>query len=59
MAMSRRLAREEGLFDGPSSGANVVATLRLAERLGPQATIVTLMCDSGIKYLSTEVYKNH
>ena len=59
MAMSRRLAREEGLFGGASSGANVVAALRLAEKLGPQATIVTLMCDSGIKYLSTEVYKNH
>ena len=59
MAMSRRLAREEGLFGGPSSGANVVAALRLAERLGPQATIVTLMCDSGIKYLSTEVYQTH
>lgn len=57
MAMSRRLAREEGLFGGASSGANVVAALRLAERLGPLATIVTLMCDSGIKYLSTEVYK--
>ena len=59
MAMSRRLAREEGLFGGASSGANVVAALRLAERLGPQATIVTLMCDSGIKYLSTEVYQTH
>lgn len=59
MAMSRRLAREEGWFGGASSGANVVAALRLAEKLGPQATIVTLMCDSGIKYLSTEVYKSH
>ena len=59
MAMSRRLAREEGLFGGASSGANVVAALRLAETLGPQATIVTLMCDTGIKYLSTEVYKKH
>ncbi len=59
MAMSRRLAREEGLFGGASSGANVVAALRLAERLGPQATIVTLMCDTGIKYLSTEVYQAH
>ena len=59
MAMSRRLAREEGLFGGASSGANVVAALRLAEKLGPQATIVTLICDSGIKYLSTEVYQNH
>lgn len=59
MAMSRRLAREEGLFGGASSGANVVAALRLAARLGSQATIVTLMCDSGIKYLSTEVYRTN
>lgn len=59
MAMSRRLAREEGLFGGASSGANVVAALRLAERLGPNASIVTLMCDNGIKYLSTEVYQVH
>ncbi len=57
MAMSRRLAREEGLFADASSGANVVAALRLAERLGPDATVVTLMIDTGIKYLSTEVYK--
>jgi cysteine synthase A len=59
MAMARRLAREEGLFGGASSGANVVAALRVAERLGPDATVVTLMCDTGIKYLSTEVYKLH
>lgn len=58
-AMSRRLAREEGLFGGASSGANVVAALRLAERIGPQATIVTLMCDTGIKYLSTDVYRQN
>ena len=57
MAMARRLAREEGLFAGVSSGANVVAALRLAERLAPTATIVTLMVDTGIKYLSTGVYK--
>ena len=57
MAMARRLAREEGLFAGASSGANVVAALRLAARLGPEATIVTLMIDTGIKYLSTEVYR--
>lgn len=56
MAMSRRLAREEGLFAGASSGANVVAALRLAEQLGPAATVVTLLIDTGIKYLSTEVY---
>jgi cysteine synthase A len=51
-AMSMRLAREEGLFGGTSTGANVVAALRVAERLGSGATIVTLMCDTGMKYLS-------
>jgi cysteine synthase A len=56
-AMARKLAKEEGLFAGTSSGANVVAALRLAERLGPDATIVTLMVDSGLKYLSTDVFK--
>ena len=56
MAMARRLACEEGLFAGASTGANVVAALRLAEQLGPDATVVTLMIDTGIKYLSTEVY---
>ena len=55
-AMARRLAREEGLFAGTSSGANVVAAIRVAERLGPDAKIVTLMVDSGLKYLSTDVY---
>lgn len=55
-AMARRLAREEGLFAGTSSGANVVAALRLAERLGPDARVVTLMCDSGLKYLNTDVF---
>jgi cysteine synthase A len=55
--MTRRLAREEGLFAGTSSGANVVAALRVAERLGAGAKVVTLMCDSGLKYLSTDVYR--
>lgn len=54
--MTRRLAKEEALFAGTSSGANVVAALRLAERLGPDATVVTLLCDSGLKYLSTDLY---
>jgi len=53
--MARRLAREEALFAGTSSGANVVAAIRVAERLGPGATVVTLMCDSGLKYVSTDV----
>ena len=56
-AMARRLAREEALFAGTSSGANVVAALRVAERLGPGKRVVTLMCDSGLKYLSTDVYR--
>ncbi len=52
-AMAFRLAAEEGLFCGTSTGANVTAALRLAERLGPDATVVTLMCDTGMKYLKT------
>jgi cysteine synthase A len=51
-AMAKRLAREEGLFGGTSTGGNVVAALRLAERLGPEATVVTILCDTGMKYLS-------
>jgi cysteine synthase A len=53
MAMALRLAREEGLFAGMSTGGNVVAALRLAEQLGPDATVVTIMCDTGMKYLKT------
>jgi cysteine synthase A len=56
--MARRLAREEALFAGTSSGANVVAAIQLAEELGPKAKVVTLMVDSGLKYLSTDVYRS-
>jgi len=56
-AMARRLAREEGLFAGTSSGANVVAALRLGARLGPRARIATLLVDSGLKYLRTDVFR--
>ncbi|SYZ74345.1 Cysteine synthase [Candidatus Zixiibacteriota bacterium] len=56
-AMARRLAREEGLFAGTSSGANVIAAIQLAEKLGPDARVVTLVVDSGLKYLSTDVYR--
>lgn len=52
-AMTLRLAREEGLFAGTSTGGNVTAALRLAERLGAGATIVTVMCDTGMKYLNS------
>jgi cysteine synthase A len=55
--MARRIAREEALFAGTSSGANVIASIRIAERLGPKAKVVTLMADSGLKYLNTDVYK--
>jgi cysteine synthase A len=55
--MARRLAREEALFAGTSSGANVIAAIQIGQRLGPDATVVTLMADSGLKYLSTDVYK--
>lgn len=56
-AMTRRLAREEALFAGTSSGANVVAALRVASRLGSGAKVVTLMVDAGLKYLNTDVYR--
>ncbi len=56
MATARRLAREEGIFAGTSTGANVAVALRVAERLGRGQTVVTIACDSGMKYLSTELY---
>jgi cysteine synthase len=49
--MALRLAREEGLFAGTSTGANVIAALRVAEQLGENASVVTVMCDTGMKYL--------
>ena len=56
-SMARRLAREEAIFAGTSSGANVVAALRAAAQLGPDATVATLVIDSGLRYLSTDVYR--
>jgi len=56
--MARRIAREEALFAGTSSGANVIAAIQVGKRLGPDACVVTLMIDSGLKYLSTDVYKS-
>jgi len=50
VAMQLRLAREEGLFAGTSTGANVIAALRVAEELGRSAAVVTVMCDTGMKY---------
>jgi cysteine synthase A len=54
--MTRRLAAEEGIFAGISTGANVVGAHRLAERLGPEAVIVTLAVDSGFKYMTVSPY---
>ena len=56
-AMARRLAREEGLFAGTSSGANVLAAIQVGLRLGPDKSIATLLVDSGLKYLTTPVYR--
>ena len=55
-AMARRLAREEGIFAGTSTGANVVAAVRIATRLGPGSTVATIVVDSGLRYLSTDVF---
>lgn len=54
---SRRLAREEGVFAGTSSGANVAVALRVAQRLGPNAVVATVVVDSGLRYLSTDLYQ--
>jgi cysteine synthase len=56
MAMARKLARSEALFAGTSTGANLVAAIALGMKLGPDATVVTVMCDSGLKYVSTPLY---
>ena len=56
-AMARRLAREEGLFAGTSSGANVIVAIEVGMRLGPRTRVATLLVDSGLKYLATDVYR--
>jgi cysteine synthase A len=56
LEMTSRLAREDGVFAGISTGANVVGAHRLAERLGPEAVIVTLAVDGGFKYMSVAPY---
>ena len=54
-AMTSRLTREEGLLVGISAAANVVASLSVAERLGKDARIVTILCDTGERYLSVDL----
>ena len=56
MAMARRAAREEGLWSGPSTGANLVAALRVARELGEGRRVVTVLVDSGLKYLGGSLY---
>ncbi|GJD00031.1 cysteine synthase a [Colletotrichum higginsianum] len=55
-AMCRRLAREEGIFAGVSTGLNAVAAIRLARELGPGKRVVTIACDSGLKYLNSDLF---
>lgn len=54
--MARRLAREEAIFAGTSTGANILAAIQIATRMGPDSTVATIACDSGLKYLSTDLY---
>lgn len=56
IATARELARREGIFGGFSTGANVAAALRLAGDCAPGTIIVTVACDSGLKYMSTDLY---
>jgi cysteine synthase A len=58
MATARRLARHESIFAGTSTGGNVAVALRVAERLEPHRTVVAIAVDSGMKYLSTELYSD-
>ena len=54
--MARRLAKEEGIFAGTSSGMNVAAAVQLAQELGPEKTIVTVAVDFGLKYLAGDLF---
>lgn len=57
MTTARRLAREEGIFGGISSGANVWVAMQRAGTLGPGYRVVTVICDTGLKYLQDELYR--
>ena len=54
--LARQAAREEGIFSGPSTGANLAAALDIARRFGPGHRVVTVQVDSGLKYLSGQLY---
>lgn len=55
--MARRLAKEEGIFAGTSTGLNVLGALRLARELGPDHVVATVACDTGFKYLDGALYR--
>jgi cysteine synthase A len=55
-AMARRLAREEGVFVGTSSGLNIAAAVRIARELGPGKVVATVAVDSGLKYLAGDLF---
>ncbi|MFI5356794.1 MAG: PLP-dependent cysteine synthase family protein [Opitutales bacterium] len=57
LTMTRRLHREFGLLVGPSSGANIAAALRVAGELGPEARVVTVLCDRAERYYSTKLFQ--
>lgn len=54
--MAKRLASEEGIFAGTSSGLNVFAAIEIGKQLGPGKTVVTIACDSGMKYLAGDLF---
>jgi cysteine synthase A len=56
IATSKRLAKEEGILCGVSSGTNVWAAIRVAEKLDPSKTVITVLPDSGERYLSTALF---
>lgn len=57
MVMARRLAIEEGVFAGTSTGANIVAAIKIAQQLGPGKTVATIIVDSGLRYISSPLYQ--
>jgi len=57
-AMARRLAREEAIFAGTSTGANIVAALQIARRLGPGEIVGAIIIDSGLRYVSTDIFRS-
>ena len=56
--MARQLARKEGILGGIWAGANVWAAIQVAEKLGPGKVVVTIICDTGERYLSTALFND-